>query len=74
MLRFSRAVAGLRAEGLNDVADGIVALKGRVGSHCPIHGTMEDPIIATVGDRVAFGCPWCSGTDVLEAWKREGES
>lgn len=72
-VRFSTAVRGLRRQGFEESALKLEELKRLHGSSCAVHGTLEDPIIGTVPhDQVAFGCPWCSGPDMLAAWEKEG--
>lgn len=76
-LRVSTAVRRLRAQGgpdANAAADKVEELKKSVGSHCVLHGALEDPILIAAGmGSVGFGCPWCSGPSILKAWEDEGK-
>lgn len=76
-LRFSRCVADLQARA-PELVPGLVQLQAEVGSRCPEHGELKDPIVGIVSgarwpedDRIAFICPWCSAPEVREAWERE---
>lgn len=77
IVRYSSALKKLREQGAHETAAQLTADKLRVGSHCPHHGTLEDPVIGTLGTsagvQVAFACPWCSGSEILAAWVKEGE-
>lgn len=77
-LRFSTYLRALKKQGTP--AEAIAEFesdKAKFGSNCPVHGEMEDPVIALHGEgaerRVAFCCPWCSGPEVLAAWEKEGQ-
>lgn len=77
-IRFSRVIADIRARA-PDLVPGLVELQRTIGSNCPVHGPLPDPVIALVsGDhwpedsRVAFVCPDCSDPAIREAWEREG--
>lgn len=76
-LRFSRCIADLR-ERAPELVPGLVELQRTIGSRCPEHGELKDPIVGIVSgeswpedDRIAFICPWCSSPEVREAWERE---
>lgn len=71
-VRFSTVVRALRRQGNEAIAQKLEAEQKAVGSRCDTHGELADPVIGLLGDRVAFGCPWCSGSAVLAAWEREG--
>ena len=65
----------LVAQGDSEIAEELAALKARVGSSCPTHGELSDPIIATLeGERVVFCCPACSGSAVRARWEEEGKA
>lgn len=72
-LRYSRLVGLLppepRAEFERDRAK---------AAHCPKHGDLTDPAVFFVGvgaeRRLAFACPWCSGSAIQAAWEKEGAS
>jgi Zn ribbon nucleic-acid-binding protein len=39
---------------------------------CPqCERAVPDPVVAILGDRVAFACPHCSSPEVLAKWKAE---
>jgi hypothetical protein len=75
VVRYSTVLRRLREAG-DATAIALERLKAQVGTRCPTHGALEDPIVAIVdaGPRaqVAFGCPWCSGDQIRELWEREG--
>lgn len=70
LLRSSNAIAKLRRENPS-AAEAVELLREKVGRECPTHGRLEDPIIAILGDEIAFACPDCSDPDVRDAWARE---
>ncbi len=76
-VRYSTYLRELRKQGTP--ADALAEFerdKAQFGSSCPEHGELADPIIGLVGEgkdaRVAFACPWCSGSETLAAWEKEG--
>lgn len=76
-LRFSSVLADLR-ERAPELVPGLIEAQIRIGSRCPEHGELKDPIVGIVSgarwpedDRIAFICPWCSSPEVREAWERE---
>ncbi|MHB8563340.1 MAG: hypothetical protein ACYDDA_05210 [Acidiferrobacteraceae bacterium] len=77
VLRMTAVIKHLREQGQQDAIAVVLDLHRKVGNRCPEHGEIADPIvtISTLrGEReLAFGCPWCSSPDVLEAWEREGD-
>jgi hypothetical protein len=73
VLRWSTAKRRLHDQGSDDVIAKIEAERAVAGTSSPTHGTLEDPIIAILGDRVAFVCPRCSGEDVQRAYEAEGK-
>ncbi len=73
VLRFSTAVRRLRESGEETGALEVEALKERVGSLCPIHGELIDPIMGILGKEIAFCCPQCSSPELFKAWQEEGE-
>ena len=72
-LRYSR-IAGL----LPPEARAVFDAERLKAARCPEHGLLDDPAVFTIGEcggeRVAFACPWCSGSAVLAQWEREGAS
>lgn len=77
VLRLSTALKRGRTNGMTE--DALATLEREAalyGSLCPEHGHIEDPILMVLGSgpdaRPAFGCPWCSGSDILHAWEVEG--
>lgn len=73
LLRYSSLLWRLKQAGCpQDQYDDFVALKARIGSLCPVHGELKDPVIAKLGSGVAFVCPWCSSPQILAAWEKEG--
>lgn len=71
-LRFSSAVSALRNQGALDTLAELERLRELHGKRCPTHGELKDPILAILGEQVAFICPWCSGPEILAAWEAEG--
>lgn len=71
-IRLSTAVRRLREAGKEVSALALERDAAAVGRECPVHGHLEDPIVGLLSDRVAFGCPDCSGEDVRAAWEAEG--
>lgn len=72
-LRSSLIIERLHDQGHSDSANRISELRDRVGRLCAIHGRLDDPIIALLGEDIAFACPWCSDPEVLKQWEAEGE-
>lgn len=71
-LRYSTALAQLRAAGHHEAVKVVVDLYEKCGNWCPTHGALPDPIVLTMGtENIAFGCPYCSGPDILAAWEAE---
>lgn len=70
LLRSSNAIAKLRRENPS-AAEAVELLREKIGRECQVHGRLEDPIIAILGDEIAFACPDCSDPDVRDAWARE---
>lgn len=71
VLRSSNAIAIMRKENPH-AAKMLEHLREQIGTECPVHGHIEDPIIGVLGGEVAFACPDCSGADVREQWANEG--
>lgn len=72
--RYSTLLRDLRAEGNGKAADAIANLYADLGSKCPTHGDLEDPLVFLAGDgRVAFVCPFCSGEEHQAAWVADGK-
>lgn len=74
ILRYSSALRALRRM---PNADGR-AIKDfmrdkEIVARCDVHGPIADPIVGICQGRVAFACPWCSGPELLAAWKKEGD-
>jgi len=75
VLRMSTALRKLREKGSENAAKVVEDLYKQVGSQCPNHGELKDPLIFTApGNKVAFGCPWCSDPGLLKLWEKEGEA
>lgn len=73
ILRKSSAIRRCRDRGFPEVADEIERLAEQF-QDCPVHGPMEDPIIAlAANNQLAVACPHCSDPDVLAAWEAEGK-
>lgn len=76
LCRYSSAVRKLREMGTPaEKLKEFDADRERYGSACNVHGVLTDPVIGIIdseeGPRIAFACPFCSGGEVLAAWKRE---
>lgn len=71
ILRMSNALHRLRQQGSNASVAKILEDYEKVGNTCTVHGHLSDPIITILGNRVAFGCPWCSDSAILRAWENE---
>ncbi len=72
-VRYSTALKRLRAIPDNEAHVAEFERDKEIASVCVTHGKVADPVIGIVGDRVAFGCPWCSDPAILKAWEDEGE-
>ena len=77
LVRYSTAVTALRRRGTpEEHMQEFENDRKLYGSQCPEHGELADPVIGFVdsaeGKRVAFACPWCSGSTILAAWEKEG--
>jgi hypothetical protein len=70
LVRTSNVLARVRRED-PEAAEVIELLRSEVGKTCPVHGDLEDPIIAVVRGEVAFGCPDCSGEELRQRWLDE---
>jgi hypothetical protein len=55
----------------SEAAEAVELLRSKVGSNCPVHGKLEDPIITLLGEEIAFGCPDCSGEELRQMWAEE---
>jgi hypothetical protein len=70
VIRSSNAIARLRRVN-SEAAEAVELLRSKVGSNCPVHGKLEDPIITLLGEEIAFGCPDCSGEELRQMWAEE---
>lgn len=70
VVRSSNAITRMRRVN-PEAAEAIELLRSKVGSSCPVHGHLEDPVISLLGDEIAFGCPDCSGDDLRRQWAEE---
>ena len=70
IVRSSNAITRARKEN-PEIAEVIEMMREKIGSECPIHGKLEDPIISLLGDEIAFGCPECSGEALRRQWAEE---
>ena len=72
-VRYSTCLKRLRAIPGNEADVAEFERDKEIAAVCVTHGKVADPVIGIVGDRVAFGCPWCSDLAILKAWEEEGE-
>jgi hypothetical protein len=77
-LRYSTSLSKLRAAGTSEDKIAEYERAKEAAAICPEHGFVEDPIVGITMVRgfqeVAFACPWCSGSEMLERWEKEGLS
>jgi hypothetical protein len=74
IVRWSSVKQRLLDAGHPDVVKVLNELRLEVGTSCPVHGELEDPIVVTAGENVCFGCPKCSGPAVQKQWEEEGRT
>jgi hypothetical protein len=73
MLRLSSLLRTLRAHGNHGSADDLERLHKQVGNKCSC-GDLPDPAVGSLGTRVVFICPHCTGGELLKLWQDEGEN
>lgn len=75
VVRYSSAVQRLKDRGAASADLEEFERDRKAFAVCPIHGELADPVIGIAdveGQRVAFGCPDCSGPEVRAQWEAEG--
>lgn len=71
VVRYSTAVQRLRDQHAPQEALDEFARDKQAAAVCPTHGPIDNPIIGLLSDRVAFGCPECSGSLIQGIYKSE---
>lgn len=73
LIRYSRMIGKLTPEVRAEAE-----CERLTAARCATHGLLDDPAIALCGEgadqRVAYICPWCSGSEILAQWEKEGAS